>query len=658
MADLTEVTDEELWNSSIHRVISLRDPVHDYVELPYAIGPIISHPFMQRLKNISQTSMSLAVFPSMNGQRFEHSIGAAHLAVEGWTSAWKNTTPLVRRLFRDDVVRSLESVAEEREEAVTTQLAAAREDLESFFDMIEIGLAAAALIHDIGHPPFSHTLESFYGSHINVVVRNMASPFREHTITEMSSEAPIHEQAGKLISARLKNDLADIKNIPWSLVEMILIPSGNRGSWSQCLHDVISGDIDVDRMDYLLRDAHNSGTEFGLFDLRRLIQSLELHALRSQMAIFGKSNDNDADWAIGFGLRAVSAVESMIVARFQYYRWVVFHNRVVAMNRFLAICLDYLVMIECRGAAPYQTVPELNYFATASTGGLSRSRSMSSVDDGTITEWMKSARERYMHDRISADSLKSGDPENIADYEIARVRFVALADIVLFQGSNWTTVWKSQWAYRQICQELFDRLKERVNSAAEQFEQFAAAQKVGDANDSPYVLHRRKSLQKLLLAQSPSGSGGPPAGAVPFMNAIAQLLLREGSPTPNSELRHEVDEADYFGTFINNRDGMEYGFWVFAYDGFEPLEPDGFDRWTSHVFANNERRSIIDIGDSSIINLTRRESERSHFNCYFVHPEIDRDMTVDEADRVRRWFKSNFPLYVYDTLLHFLLPSQ
>ncbi|KXP07916.1 hypothetical protein AXK59_01170 [Tsukamurella tyrosinosolvens] len=63
------------------------------------------------------------------------------------------------------------------------------------------------------------------------------------------------------------------------------------------------------------------------------------------------------------------------------------------------------------------------------------------------------------------------------------------------------------------------------------------------------------------------------------MNTVTRILLREGAETPNAVLTREIEEAGFFGSFMNDREGMEYGFWVFTYDDFEPLKSDGFDRW-------------------------------------------------------------------------------
>ena len=318
---------------------------------------VINHPFMQRLKSVSQTSMSLASFPSMTGHRFGHSIGAAHIAALGWRYAWKNTTPLVRRMFQQDVLSTFDSngvkVLGIHLDTADTQ--------QEFFELVENSIAVAALIHDIGHPPFSHALEGFYASHLDTILADLPRPYRDEVIDRMSRKSPPHETAGILISERIREDLRSHEQIKWELVHMILSPADGLGSWSHSLHDLISGDIDVDRMDYLLRDAHYSGTEFGLYDLSRLVHSLELHLLRGRVDPYGNSDESQAHWAIGFGLRAISAVEAMLVARFQYYRWVVFNSRVVAMNKYLGICADYLLRLDSRGPSSMAHVPKLNY---------------------------------------------------------------------------------------------------------------------------------------------------------------------------------------------------------------------------------------------------------------------------------------------------------
>lgn len=182
----------------------LRDPVHGNIELDdLDLAIIDSEPF-QRLRGIKQLGLVHLVFPGATHTRFEHSIGVKHLAEE---------------IFR--VVNSKESIFSE-------------EDL--------IYLKAAALLHDIAHPPFSHLLEEVV---------------KEYDID--------HEKLARKIieDSELKAILSDygisIKDV-CDIVEGLSPP----------LSQIIKSDLDADRLDYLQRDAYYCGVAYGVIDSRIL----------------------------------------------------------------------------------------------------------------------------------------------------------------------------------------------------------------------------------------------------------------------------------------------------------------------------------------------------------------------------------------------------
>lgn len=179
----------------------IKDPVHGYIEIPDELIPLLDCPLLQRLHGIRQLGFTYLAYPGANHTRFEHSLGTMELA--------------------NRVCRQLN------------------------LDMDESRIiTAAALLHDIGHGPFSHISErlaSFYG------------PFSHDDILPYKNELqPYFNELGTDI-----HEVADLI-------------SGHH-SFSSILH----GDLDVDRMDYLMRDAYYSGVPYGLLDTNRLIQSLD-----------------------------------------------------------------------------------------------------------------------------------------------------------------------------------------------------------------------------------------------------------------------------------------------------------------------------------------------------------------------------------------------
>ncbi len=180
----------------------IKDPVHGYIEVPTPLVPLLDTEAVQRLRYIKQLGFIYLVYPGANHTRFEHSLGAMHLA-----------SLLARQL-----------------------------DLSGDDTFL---VCAAALLHDIGHGPFSHASERLRADY---------GPFS-------------HDEIGPyLITPEISDILEENGTDPKEIAGIV---AGNHR-----LAEMIHGDLDVDRMDYLLRDAHYTGVPYGNLDADRLIQSL------------------------------------------------------------------------------------------------------------------------------------------------------------------------------------------------------------------------------------------------------------------------------------------------------------------------------------------------------------------------------------------------
>jgi len=205
---------------------SIKDPVHGYIDLPPVIRPLLDTLVLQRLRYIRQLGFSYLVYPGANHSRFEHSLGTMHLA----------------------------------------SLMARQIDLEK--DERNI-LETAALLHDIGHGPFSHAIET-------------------HSIEYLRRS---HTDISRLISSPdLRWHLEQAGTDPDEICALV--------SGTHRLASIIHGDLDVDRMDYLLRDAYYTGVPYGIVDTDRLIRST------------GMENNS-----ICLQERGIQAAESLLIAR-------------------------------------------------------------------------------------------------------------------------------------------------------------------------------------------------------------------------------------------------------------------------------------------------------------------------------------------------------
>jgi uncharacterized protein len=244
--------------------VILRDPVHGLVSFeapPYTLVPaLLATREVQRLRRIRQLGLAALVYPGAEHSRFSHAIGAAHVMMR--------------------LIQRLEQVHHELppEQRVTGERA--RE------------LVAAALLHDVGHGPLSHLFED-------------ALP-----------NAPCHEEWTRRILMSSNTEVHQVlvrcdPGLPERVCELI----AGRHSLPY-LAGTVSGLIDVDRCDYLLRDAHFTGVTYGQFDLAWLLRSLRLGVAEGQ---------NAPALAID-GVKGLPAIESFVLARLFMFQQVYFHK--------------------------------------------------------------------------------------------------------------------------------------------------------------------------------------------------------------------------------------------------------------------------------------------------------------------------------------------
>ncbi len=232
----------------------IKDPVHGYVEVDGLVLRLLDSMPVQRLRHINQLGFANLVYPGANHTRFEHSLGTMHLAG-----------------------------------AMCRQLALDPEET--------LLVAAAALLHDVGHGPFSHVsepiMEEFTG--------------RSHyDIDQIVREGPIAEtlEAGGV-----------------DPVEVCAVVAGRHR-----LSSIIHGSLDVDRMDYLLRDAHYTGVPYGTVDAARLIRSTIL-----------------TDSGIALHEGGINAAESLLIARTLMRPAVYFHHvSRIATSMFVRAAAEHL----------------------------------------------------------------------------------------------------------------------------------------------------------------------------------------------------------------------------------------------------------------------------------------------------------------------------
>ncbi|MBW3535551.1 MAG: HD domain-containing protein [Gemmatimonadetes bacterium] len=236
----------------------IRDPLWDTIRLDPTAVRIVDTPAFQRLRYIRQLGLAHLVYPGATHTRFDHALGVYHLTV----------TAL--RLLRDR--GGVPPEAWEGEELIPY----------------------AALLHDIGHYAFSHALEELEAERIPAGHEEMSERF--------------------FASPELRDALA-----PLGLAAAERIHAVIRAQGDVPLRGLVSGSLDLDKMEYLRRDARFCGVPYGEVDVERLLQGLAL-----------LQDPETGRWEVGVHEKAVAALESLLFAKYQMFRNVYWHHGVRA----------------------------------------------------------------------------------------------------------------------------------------------------------------------------------------------------------------------------------------------------------------------------------------------------------------------------------------
>jgi HD superfamily phosphohydrolase len=321
--------------SPVTRTKVIRDNIHGYIALTELERQLLAQPEFHRLHFISQNGLAFHTYPATKHTRFLHSLGAMHLAGRILISAMRKNAPAARSL-RD----ALSAYGAEKHKWL---FASSRTDLFSDGLYLDLGIAddkllcimfqavrIASLIHDIGHPPFSHTVEeamqmltagSRTGTEDRGGTAEPAGALREAMETLPDQAGGLHERIGSyLVHDVMISGLAEaeLQELGSRLVDFAIEISAHY-EWHptlRALKGVVDGEFDCDRADYVLRDCAAAGVDFGGYDLERIIPEMTVV-------------EEDGQWFFRPTLRALSAIEAFYEERSKLYRWIVFHHSCV-----------------------------------------------------------------------------------------------------------------------------------------------------------------------------------------------------------------------------------------------------------------------------------------------------------------------------------------
>lgn len=277
----------------------IKDPIHGVIQLNNLEARLIDSPLLIRLHGVKQLGFTYLVYPQAKHSRFEHSLGSMHTAGVIANTLLTNSESELRELL------------------------AKEHDKRLFVELFRI----SALLHDLGHLPYSHATEM-------AITKGIKEGLIEGKILEdyefsLRKGLNLHEA----ITCRLiKNLIENVKikgRLSLAIVEAslkVLCDEEAHGNWRDVYTDelinivrsVISGKItDIDKIEYLVRDAYNTGAKFGLIDVERLLSSVKIKEINGKIRIVIPE-------------KLLSNVEDLFYARYMMYKYVYLHHRVIA----------------------------------------------------------------------------------------------------------------------------------------------------------------------------------------------------------------------------------------------------------------------------------------------------------------------------------------
>ncbi len=251
------------------------DPIYGFISVPYEIlFRIVEHPYFQRLRRITQLGLTNLVYPGANHTRFQHTLGAVHLMTQAI-----------------EVMRS-KGIEITEDEA--------------------IGVTAAILLHDIGHGPYSHTLEQS-------IVQGIS-----------------HESISSLFMEALNNELDGALDTGIAIF--------NDAYPKKFLHQLVSSQLDMDRLDYLKRDSFFTGVSEGVVGSERIIKMLTV-----------------ANGELAVERKGIYSIEKFLIARRLMYWQVYLHKTVLGGEYLLMNILSRAKSLSAEGTELFAS-PSLRVF--------------------------------------------------------------------------------------------------------------------------------------------------------------------------------------------------------------------------------------------------------------------------------------------------------
>lgn len=356
------------------KITEVRDVIHGPIELyPWEIA-VIDSPAFQRLRNIKQLGFSEFAYPCAVHNRYIHSIGACHLAGTAFQGIFK------KHFFSGQDV------------------------FHNYFYLARI----TALLHDIGHGPFSHAIE-----HAMPPVSELNLP-PEVAGKDQKRQASHEDYTLKIIldsplTAVLEKAFAKFGITPWHIACVMNLSLKEKDNFFQdrgvtfrkVLHQIISSEMDADRMDYLQRDSYYTGVSYGKFDANWLLTNLTVYI--EPPSAKGATNEPRGKGTktahLALSERAIYTFEDFLLSRYHMFLMVYLHHKSVCYEKMME---KYLRSESCS----FQVPSDINAYIQCDDSVLYEHLRK----DAPKNDWAKRVLDRK-HYKVAAEwHESSGDP--------------------------------------------------------------------------------------------------------------------------------------------------------------------------------------------------------------------------------------------------------
>lgn len=383
-----------------HKIII--DPVHGDIGLSKLETELIDTPTFQRLRRIKQLGFAYTVYPNARHSRFEHSLGVLHI-----------------------MSRILESLRSKDKDAVS----------EDEYRKLRI----ASLLHDIGHYPYSHLMEKIDWDSTRKYISKKGQ--NEGAETSLPKEYPKHDKLGEIIITKRKDIREKLESNKIGPLDIAALVRGHH----QSIPNLLSASLDVDRLDYLLRDSLNTGLPYGRVDLNYLVNNLELTD-EKELVVHAKAR---------------TSVEHMLMGRYFMFNTVYTHKTVFAFEEIIR----KIIFLLWEKGEIYKSGEDIEEMAKAD------SNEFLAFDDWyvdkLIDKYASSKRDKRL--AVLCNAVKLRQPPKLV-YEISKLTWIRDNPIREYTilNKNWDAKVKEfardenipeeRWIYRDIKGSKFEKL--------------------------------------------------------------------------------------------------------------------------------------------------------------------------------------------------------